>query len=80
MMTTSSEIRRPPQENSAIETNSAASAFSAGVEEIPVFGTVALTGSRILGLNVRQLLSAIQCAFWLSANPPQAAPASDPLT
>lgn len=45
MITTPSEIRRPLQQNSAMEDNSAASAFSAGVEAIPVSGTAALTGS-----------------------------------
>jgi hypothetical protein len=45
MMTTTNEIRRPLQHNSAMEVSSETSAFSAGVEEIPVFGTTALTGS-----------------------------------
>jgi hypothetical protein len=71
MMTTPSEIRRPVQHSSAMEDNSAASAFSAGVEEVSVFGTAALTGSRFLRENVRQPHLVVQCAFWLSANPPQ---------
>lgn len=45
MITTTSEIRRPVQHNSAMEASSETSAFSAGVEEISVFGTTALTGS-----------------------------------
>jgi hypothetical protein len=44
-MTTTSEIRRPLQHKSAMEVSSETSAFSAGVEEIPVFGTATLTGS-----------------------------------
>jgi hypothetical protein len=73
MMTTTSEIRRPLQHNSAMDASSETSAFSAGVEEIPVFGTTALTGLWFLRWNVRQLHAAVQCAFWLSANRPQAA-------
>jgi len=34
-MTTSSEIIRPPQQSSQIETSSSASEFSAGVDEMP---------------------------------------------
>ena len=48
-MTTASEIRRPTPENSAIETNSAASESSAGVEEMPVvLGTAAFTGFMVV--------------------------------
>jgi hypothetical protein len=71
-ITTTNEIRRPLQENSAIETNSAESTFSAGVEEMPVFGTTALTV--LFTGPVPEVSSSCtrgQRAFWLSANPPQ---------
>jgi hypothetical protein len=81
--TTIKEARRPTPENSAIETNCAVSEFSAGVEEMPVvFGTTGLTGSwlfaKLLSSKSQTVAPKVQCAFWLSANPPQGVePASD---
>jgi len=74
--TTTKEARRPTPENSAIETNCAVSEFCDADEEMPaVFGMTALrsfSGQKLLSLKCPTTKAGVQCAFWLSANPPQA--------
>jgi hypothetical protein len=79
-ITTIREIRRPTPENRAIDAICAVSEFSAGVDEMPVvFGTTGLTGSwlfaKLLTSKSQAVARMVQCAFWLSANPPQGAAA-----
>jgi hypothetical protein len=74
-MTTIKETRRPTPENSAIETNCAVSEFCDADEEMPaVFGMTALpflVVEKHLSVKCRTTKAGVQCAFWLSANPPQ---------
>lgn len=73
--TTIKEARRPTPENSAIETNCAVSEFCDADEEMPaVFGMTALqflVVKKLLSLKCPTTKAGVQCAFWLSANPPQ---------
>jgi len=73
--TTINEASKPTPENSAIETNSAVFEFCDADEEMPaVFGMTALRfcgGQKLLSLKCRTTKAGVQCAFWLSANPPQ---------